>query len=318
MNETRLTVLMPVYNGEKYIAEAVRSVMQQTFTDFELLIVNDGSEDKTSARVRQFADPRIRMLELPHKGISMALNEGLKNANGVFIARFDADDICFPDRMQKQINFLEKNPDYVIVGCDVEYITEAGEHLFNFESSACEHDAIMEQLYVKCPFIHSGVMYRKEMVLKAGGYSPEAHTFEDYLLWVNLAKHGKYHNIPERLIKVRFNPASVTMDEKWRGRRFCELKKSIINRGYVTKAEDEELTRIIRKQNKPGILKAAYYALCGKKFLVNNFQPARARNHLAKAIFHFPLRLDNYALYMLSFFPKPFITWLHGKIPTKI
>ena len=318
MSEIRITVLMPAFNAEKYIAEAILSVLGQSYTDFELLIINDGSTDGTSTIVRQFTDSRIRLIELPRQGISVALNTGLKEAKGYYIARFDADDICLPERLQKQLEFLDKNPDYVLVGCEVEYITEAGEHLFNFQCSAYTHEDIMRQLYVYCPFIHSGVMFRKEMVLRAGSYSPEAHNFEDYLLWIQLAKYGKYCNLPERLIKVRFNPASVTMDEKWRGRRFRQLKKNIIRRGFVTKEEGDELLAIIRKQNSPGIMEGAYYALCGKKFLVNNFQPAKARIHLSKAIFHFPFRLDNYALYILSFFPRPIIGWLHRKNPTKI
>lgn len=313
MNEVKITVLMPAFNAEKYIHDAIQSVLLQSFEDFELLIIDDGSADKTSAIAKEFTDPRIRLMKLPHQGISRALNVGLKNATGQYIARFDADDICLPQRLEKQYNFLNKNPDYVLVGCDVEYITQAGEHIFNFQCSAYTHEAIMQQLYECCPFIHSGVMYRKEMAQKAGGYSSDAHTFEDHLLWTQLVKYGKYYNLPERLIRVRFNASSATMDEKWRGRYFRQLKKNSIARGFVTKAESDQLSAIIAKQKTPVIRKAAYDALCGKKFLVNNFQPAKARTHLAKAISHFPLRLDNYALYVLSFFPHAFIIWLHGK-----
>jgi hypothetical protein len=177
------------------------------------------------------------------------------------------------------------------------------------------HEEIMEQLYVYCPFIHSSIMYRKDAVLKAGGYPAGAHNFEDYLLWVQLAGHGRYCNLPERLLRVRFNPASVTIDEKWRGSRFRELKRKIINQGFVTSSEGDELLSIVKGQDTRKIKEGAYYTLCGKKFLVDNHQPSKARTHLAKAIRVYPGRLDNYALFMLSYFPKPFINWLHSKTP---
>ena len=119
----------------------------------------------------------------------------------------------------------------------------------------------------------------------------------------------------ERLLKVRFNPASVTIDEKWRGIRFRQLKRKIINQGFVTPEEGETLLSIIKDQDTKKIKEGAYYALCGKKFLVNNHQPSKARDHLARAIRIHPLRFDNYALFMLSYFPKTFINWLHSKTP---
>jgi glycosyltransferase involved in cell wall biosynthesis len=313
MNSVKITVLMPAYNAGKYIAEAIQSVLTQTFTDFELLIVNNGSTDTTVNEILHFTDTRIKLIDEYRPGIGFALNKGLQEAKGKYIARFDADDICDPSRLERQFNFLENNPGYVLCGSDAEYIAESGEHLFYFRCIGHDHEEIMEQLYAYCPFIHSSVMYRKDAVLETGSYSIDAHNFEDYLLWVQLIKHGKYRNIPERLIKVRFNPASVTIDEKWRGMRFRQLKRRIIQQGFVTRAEGEELLSIIKEQDTKKIKEGSYYALCGKKFLINNHQPSKARTHLARAIRIYPLRLDNYAFFMLSYLPKPFINWLHSK-----
>lgn len=314
MHKPKITVLMPAFNAADYIAEAIASVLGQSFTDFELLIINDGSTDNTIHAIQQFNDPRIRLLEQPKKGIGIALNNGLSAANGCYIARFDADDICLPQRLQKQVDFLDKNPEYVLTGCDAEYIAATGEHLFNFSCTSHTHDQIMQQLHLECPFIHSGVMYRKDAVLKAGSYPVHAHNFEDHLLWIQLSRHGQYHNIPERLIKVRFNPGSATIDERWRGRRFAQLKKTIIRQGFATEQEGDELLSIIKNQDVQKVKEGSYYALCGKKFLLNNHQPPKARQHLAKAIHYYPLRFDNYALYMLSFFPQPIIHWLHRRL----
>lgn len=313
MNNVKVTVLMPAFNAAKYIAEAIHSILGQTFNDFELLIINNGSTDDTANEIREFNDPRIRVIEEQQTGIGFALNKGLQEAKGEYIARFDADDICNADRLAKQVNFFKNNPYYILCGSDAEYMAENGEHLFYFRCIGHSHEEIMQQLYVYCPFIHSSVMYRKDAVLKAGSYSTDAHNFEDYLLWVQLVKYGKYGNLPERLLKVRFNPSSVTIDEKWRGMLFRQLKRKIINQGFVTPVEGEQLLSIIRGQDNKKIKEGAYYALCGKKFLVNNHQPSKARTHLARAIRIHPLRADNYALFMLSYFPKPFINWLHSK-----
>ena len=113
---------MPVYNAEKYIGDSIASVLQQSFIDFELLIINDGSTDKTEKIIRGFADPRIRLINQTNQGIAAALNNGLQIARADYIARFDADDICMPERLQIQYDFLRTLPDYVIVGSNADYI----------------------------------------------------------------------------------------------------------------------------------------------------------------------------------------------------
>lgn len=313
MGKPVLTILMPAFNAAAYIGEAIRSVLMQSFTDFELLIVDNGSTDGTVPAILQWKDPRIRIISEPLKGIANALNKCLSEATGAFIARFDADDICLPGRLEKQLNFLQANPDYVMVGSDAEYIDENGEHLFYFHCIGHTHEQIMHKLYHACPFIHSAVMYRRKAVLEAGSYSIHTHNFEDYLLWTRLPVYGRYHNIPEALVKIRFNAASVTIDEKWRGSRFRRLKKKIIRQGFATEENGKELLRILQRQDEEKFKKASYYALCGKKFLLNNHQPGKARAQFASSIRYYPLRFDNYVFYLLSFFPGSFINWLHKR-----
>jgi glycosyltransferase involved in cell wall biosynthesis len=309
---------MPVYNAGKYVAEAIRSVLDQTFAQFELLIVDDGSTDNTRAVITGFRDDRIRLFSQENKGIAAALNLGLKEARGTYIARFDADDICMLHRLDRQVRFLEGHPTHIVVGSDAEYVAENGEHLFDFRCAGHSYKEILDRLYEVCPFIHSSVMYRKEAVLKAGGYPLEAHNFEDYLLWVKLVVMGKCCNLPEPLLKVRINPASSTIDEKWRGRRFRQIKREVIRRGYITPEEGQELLLIIKSQETRKIKEGAYHALCGKKFLAENYKPAKARWHATRAIHANPLRLDNYAMLAVSFLPPRWIKWLHRKAPKNI
>ncbi len=309
--EPRVTVLMPAYNAGKYIGEAIRSVLEQDYSDYELLIVDDGSSDDTRKIIDGFRDGRIRVLIQENRGISAALNAGLSEARGYYIARFDADDSCLPRRLSRQTAFLDANPDYVLTGGEVEYMTEKGEHLFNYRCVAYSHQEILEKMERICPFIHSSVMYKKKEVLQAGGYSPYAHNFEDYLLWVKLETAGKFNNLRERLVRVRYNPASVTIDDKWRGRHFQKIKWGIIQRGRVTEEEGLALLDIIKSQDTRRVKEGSYHALCGKKFLVDNYQPGKARGHILKTIRLNPFRLDNYAILAASFLPPGWIKWLH-------
>lgn len=307
----KLTVLMPVYNAAAFIGEAIDSVLNQTFRDFELLIVNDGSTDQTKEIIESYADNRICLVNQENKGIAKALNTGLQLAKGELIARFDADDICLPERLEKQLGFMEANTEYIVTGSEAEYITENGQHLFYFKCPAYTNEEINKIIRHTCPFIHSTVMYRKNAVLKTGGYPVDAHNFEDHLLWIQMGGYGNYCNLPFPLLKVRLNPASLTMDEKWRGSRFRKLKQRILHRGTITYEEGEELMSILKKQRKVKIQQGAYYTLCGKKFLLNNHEPRKARQQLRKAIQLFPFRFDNYVLYILSWFPGSFLKWLH-------
>src|SRR5580698_4347191 len=115
-NNPKVTVLMPAYNAGKYIAEAIRSVLEQSFTDFELLIINDGSTDETAKIANSFHDPRIVLINQENKGVSAALNVGLSYARAPYIARFDADDVCHPDRLKIQYNFITEYPEYSVIG----------------------------------------------------------------------------------------------------------------------------------------------------------------------------------------------------------
>jgi hypothetical protein len=223
-----------------------------------------------------------------------------------------------PDRLEKQFNFLEDHPDYILVGSDAEYILEHGDFLFSFKCIAHSNEEVQRNMYLYCPFIHSSVMYKRHEVLKAGGYNAHAHHFEDYLLWTGLVKMGKMQNLREPLIKVRFNSASVTIDEKWRGERFRHLKRTATTRGSITKDEGDELLAIIKKQDISKIKEGAYHALCGKKFLADNYQPSKARGHVRRAISIRPLRLDNYLLYAVSYMPEAFIAWLHKLSPNRL
>ena len=313
-----ITVLMPAYNAEKYIGEAIASVLEQTFTDFELLIINDGSTDTTQQIIDSFSDPRIRLINQANQGIAAALNIGLLNARADLIARFDADDICMPERLRVQHDFLLGHPDYIIVGSDAEYINMNGEYVFTCRLQAHTNEEIQELTSTKCPFIHSGVLFRKEFIMYAGGYNTNAYAFQDHLLWSKVIKLGKACNLPQALLEVRLNPESISIDEKWRTKRFHEIRSEALRAGHITTEDGNELLGILKKQNNPKIKEGSYYSLLGKKYLWDNHQPGKARVNLRKAIRIHPARLDSYVIMLLSFFPKEFISWVYKRKLNKI
>ncbi|MDB4918248.1 glycosyltransferase [Mucilaginibacter sp.] len=312
LNNPKVTVLMPAYNADKYIGEAIASVLEQSFTDFELLIINDGSTDKTEKIIRSFKDPRIVLISQENKGVSAALNLGLSHARANYIARFDADDICLPNRLKVQYDFITTYPEYTIIGSAVEYMDADGHYIFTHHPEGHLNEEIQQLKYTICPFIHSSVFYKKDAVVNNGGYNEHAYTYEDHFLWVNILKNEKACNLSQALIKVRLNPESITIDERWRTRKFRSIKYATLKNKNITEAEGNELYQIGGKQYSPKIKQGAYYALCGKKFLLNNYQPEKARLNMMRAISLHPLRLDNYLIYTVSYLPERFITWLHN------
>lgn len=311
MTEVPITVLMPAYNAAQYIAEAIQSVLEQTFTNFELLIVNDGSTDHTSNVIASFTDPRIRVINQVNGGVSVALNAGLSEARGTYIARFDADDVCYPYRLEQQYLFMQANPDYVVIGSDADYMSEEGEFLFTYNNTGYSNEEIKSRINDYCPFVHSSVFYARKSVLDVGGYEPRAHSFEDYFLWVKLIKYGKVCNFRQPLIKVRFNPSSVTVDEKDRTPRFNELKKKAMQTGHISEEEGIELLINTRKLN-PDKKLGSYHRMIAKKYLWNNYQPAKARRHLLSSLKHEPLKRTSYLLYFFSFLPQRLIRKIYN------
>lgn len=311
--DPKITVLMPAYNAEKYIREAIGSVLNQTFTDFELLIINDGSTDGTKQEIEFFDDPRIRLINQTNQGVAGALNIGLLNSKAGLVARFDADDVCLPQRLQIQYDFLVQNPDYLIVGANVKYIDMNDKYVFTQRIAASSDTDIRRTIPVSCPLIHSVIMFRKDIVLKAGSYNVHAYGFEDHLLWIKLLDYGKACNLRDVLLKVRLTPESLSIDEKWRTKRFREIKAGSIRRRDITEEDGKELLGILTEQNTTKIKEGSYYSLLGKKYLWDNHQPVKARVNLKKSILIHPGRLDSYGLMLLSFFPKNLIAWLYKK-----
>jgi Glycosyl transferase family 2 len=199
-----VSVIMPVYNAERFVAQAVASVLAQTFQDFELLIIDDGSTDHSLAQVTQFGSVKVRCLRTPtHAGASQARNLGLAQAQGQFIAFLDADDVAKPDRLQKQIDFLAQHPNVGLLGTWADVIDEVGQlapRQWTFSPEPSAHLPV--NLLFHNRFILSSVMLRAELV-QAEQFDPQFQLAEDYDLWVRLARRTACAILPERLVGYR-------------------------------------------------------------------------------------------------------------------
>jgi glycosyltransferase involved in cell wall biosynthesis len=311
MNKIKITVLMPCYNAADYIADAIKSVLAQTFRDFELLIINDGSADDTVSLVRSFNDERIVLIEQEQQGIATALNNGLQHARADYIARFDADDICFTGRLERQYNFMMSHPDYIVIGSAADYMDQSGNYIFTHSPRAKTNEELQALPYNSCPFIHASVMYKKDPVAVIG-YNTHAHSFEDHLLWQQLKTKGKMYNMAEPLLSVRLNPGSITMDEKKRPAAFHRIKTRALKCRHMGSNEGDRLLQLIRQQNNSRVRRGAYYSLLAKKFLWNNYNPSKARFNMKKAITLNDFDIRDYLLLFISYLPKNVITNLYS------
>lgn len=209
MASPAITVAMSVYNGEPYLAEAIESVLAQTFADFEFLILDDGSQDGSRDTILRFAaqDSRIRPILRENRGLIASLNQLIAEAKAPLIARMDADDICRPQRFERQVAFLADHPDHGVVGSWSEDIDEQSRSIQRDGSAPDQptsHEAFVASIENDGPLLcHPAVMYRAEVVRAVGGYHAAYRHCEDLDLWLRLATRTRICSLPERLLRYR-------------------------------------------------------------------------------------------------------------------
>lgn len=208
----KISVVMPAYNAGKYISEAMESILGQTFNDLELIVVDDDSTDDTLRIVDEYrrADERIVVLKNKENlKLARTLNRGIKAARGKYIARMDADDVSLPDRLGKQINFMEENPEVGIVGGTMIIIDEEGRRKGE-RRYWVEDEEIKKRIFLYSPFCHPAIMMRKSVLSKAGLYNPRYNPAEDYEFYFRVGLHAKFANLEDELIRYRVISDSMT------------------------------------------------------------------------------------------------------------
>ena len=206
----RVTVLMTVYNGASFIRESVSSILAQSYSDFELVVVDDASTDGSGELVAALSDSRIRLVSNDHNiGLTKSLNRGLSISSGVFVARQDADDISHADRLVLQVAYLDANPATSVVGSWYRKIGSAGELLGERKLPAEPAELAWAMLFY-CPLLHSAVMFRRADVAAVSGYDASFTYAEDYDLWSRLSRHCRLANLPRVLVDYRQSPSTMT------------------------------------------------------------------------------------------------------------
>lgn len=210
MNTTKVTVLMPVYNGEDHLSEAIKSILNQTYKEFELLIINDGSTDKSEEIIKGFNDERIKyVVNNKNIGLIKTLNKGLGLINSEYIARMDADDISLPTRLEKQIKFMDQNQDIAVSGTSILVFNNKG--IVRKEIVSSDPKVIRTRLLFYPALMHPTVIIRKRIIDKGKFTYNEAHkSVEDFGLWQKMSVNYNLSNIPEILLKYRINDAGIT------------------------------------------------------------------------------------------------------------
>lgn len=211
MKQPKVSVIIPAWNGERYLKEAIESILGQDFADFELIIVNDGSTDRTPEIAAEFLrDLRVKVLTQQNGGVVSARNAGLRASRAEFVAFLDADDIAKPDRLSKQVTYLTKHPDVAAVGSFITHFNEHG-RAFRVEKFPIGLEQVTSGLEKRNTLAQPAVMLRREMALAVGGYR-DAFRFgaEDYDLWLRLSESHWLDNLPEALTLYRIHTDSMT------------------------------------------------------------------------------------------------------------
>ena len=210
MSDAKVTVLMLVYNAEKYIREAIESILNQTFRDFELLILLDSkTSDSSENIIKTYVDKRIRLVENEKSmGLSELRNKGLRLARGEYVAIMDADDISYPNRLEMQYEYMEKNPDVGIVASWNDVIDGGGKVVESWRPHRSSEDIYYFLNFRNC-LAHCSILLRKDLVVRSGGYDETMRLSEDYALYSRVSKIARISQIQELLVKWRRHETSI-------------------------------------------------------------------------------------------------------------
>lgn len=225
----RVSVILPAFNEEKYLERAVRSILSQTYRDFELIVLDDGSTDRTWEVLQRFRDPRMLKVRLPHVGFRQALNRGFALARGEYIARMDADDESLPTRLEEQVKFLDANPSIHVLGTAV-YLNDALRKERSLRIPPLDDREIRRSFALFIPICHGSVMMRREVLEVVGGYREDVVDAEDLDLWLRAAPHFRFGNLEKPLYVYHFDPRHSFFESRLGRLRRVKNKYGLLRR----------------------------------------------------------------------------------------
>ena len=266
-----ISVVMSVYNQENYLEKSIESILNQTFTDFEFIIINDGSTDRSKDILESIDDPRLTYIDQTNSGLPFSLNKAIDQSNGSFIARMDSDDISHLDRLQKQFNYLSVNKEVDLVGSCIRVMNEKGE-IIGSKSVPLESSVIQESINYACNVMHPTYFFRREIHKNSGGYRNQFIYAQDYdfLLRIRDLGHG-IGNIDEELLDYRVYDSSNHF-KQFNQIRFSRLAKKLHKERIVNGSESLSTIEQVKIVNKISFYNNSIFSayLNLRKFSDNN------------------------------------------------
>ncbi len=308
-NNPKISVIMSVFSGEKYLAEAISSILNQTFADFEFIIINDGSTDATSRILESFNDQRIITIHNPQNlGLTKSLNKGLKMARGEYIARMDADDVSLPNRLEEQLRYFELHPGTALLGTSIYMIDGDGKILGKTIMSAEPSKNALKGSW----FAHGSTMFKSEVVRELGGYNPLLRYAQDYELWLRIAKYYEVRNLTQMLYKLRFHDQSIQFKKRDEATLYhllaLRLARNDLEAKVLKAIKDNGIKSLCPYLNKN---EQVFFSKAVAYMYMRDNKVKLAREEYKKVLRSNPLDFKNNINLILSYLGKGAWTWVH-------
>ncbi len=252
-----ISVIMPVYNGERYLRESIQSILRQTLRKFEFVIVDDSSRDSSVSIINSIDDPRIRFFDRPHAGMDEQLNYGISVAKAPLVAFAEQDDISLPSRLEKEYDFMQKNEDVGVLSGSFEIINTHGEQIGRRLLPIADSE-IRKHFPVFCPVAFGAAMCRRELLIQTGGFSGTAFPSNDYELWLRLLPNTRFSNLADIVLKKRRHPLASTVLLNDVG------KKQRLNLGFAYLRRMQETDGFLRNKYIDDLTKAKLHYYFGE------------------------------------------------------
>lgn len=291
----RLAVIMAVHNGDRFLDEAIQSMLGQSYRDFDFIIVDDGSTDESPRILARhaIADSRVRIITQSNAGLTASLNRAIESTAAPLIARMDSDDVAHPDRLTRQIAYLDAHPDVVCIGSRVELIDELGAEIDRHDHPLT-HEEIDRDLLrgIGWSIVHPSAMFRRTAFEQVGRYDTRYRTGQDLDLFLKLSEIGRLANLPERLLKYRQHPASTNFTKD---QQATLLKRQMVaeacKRRGLPSPDESQLVYFPRRPLAEQHRRWGWFALRGGN-------ARAARHHALRSLSHSPLSMESWKLFM--------------------
>jgi len=309
VKDPKISVIMSVYNGEKYLREAIESILNQTFADFEFIIVNDGSTDSSLEIIQSYHDKRIRVIDNEENiGLTKSLNKAIKQAQGEYIARQDADDVSLPNRFEEQKKYFEQHPGTALLGTSIYIIDEDGKIIGKHMVLANP----TKRLVKVNPFNHGSTMFKSEIARELGGYNELFRYCQDYELWLRIAKYHEVRNQTQVLYKLRSHQGNIRSIKGEESALYhllaIRLIKNDLDEGILEAIKDKGILSLysyLRKSEK------IYFHTVAADTNMRNNNLNAARKEYRRVFMLNPFSITNNANIVLSYLGKG--AWTMGR-----